>query len=177
MDKKYQHSISSLEKDKKSKGFTLIELVMVLVILSVLTIGINMFMNPISDLMVYRKFSEGPADEGRVALKRMIREISEIRDPQSISAASSSQLTFVNMSNQNMAFSLSSGNLLRNNVALAKNVSALQFQYWNADGTLLASPTLSPETDISRIQVLLTVTVGADSASFRSQVRPRNLFS
>lgn len=167
--------LSRKQERKNSSGFTVIEMVLVLTMLSALSFGVLMFMQPMVNLMTMKYFVEGPQAEGRLALKRMTREISQLRDPQSILIANGSQYSFIDSSNNTITYNLSSGNLQRNSIVMAKSISNLQFTYYDSGNSALGTPVLSPETNIARVQMALTVTVGANAATYRAQSRPRNL--
>ena len=168
-------------------GYTMIEMVLVMVILSTLSMGAAMYMNPLMDLMVLQNFKQGYGAEGKMAFVRMSREISQIRDEQSTSVliANTSQISFVNVSDQTITYNLSSGNLTRrldngSDLVMAKGVSELTFQYWDdstqppaeLDSTPLSASVV--ENDLTRIEITLTVASGPNSQTFRTQIRPRN---
>ena len=167
-------------KSKKTKGFTLIEAVASMLLLSFFTLGICLFMKPITDLWVLQSFQHDTALEAKLGLMRMMRDLEEVSGRGSITQAAATALDFTDSNDLAISYSLSSGTLLRNNVALIKGVSSLSIQYigFTAGGadTVLASPTLGSNTNIRRINVTLTVTARGQSATFRSQVEPRNLY-
>ena len=151
-----------------------------MVLLSFFSLGIITFMKPITDLLILQSFQSNTALEGRLALLRMVREIDTVKDRTSISQATASAFSFTDVNNQAISYGLSSGTLTRNNVTLAKSVSSLQFQYIGlaASGTdtVLAIPVLSPNTDIRRINMTVTVSANGQSSTVRSQSEPRNLY-
>ncbi|MDD5217008.1 MAG: type II secretion system protein [Candidatus Omnitrophica bacterium] len=156
-------------------GFTLIEITLVVAILGILAISVLLFMKPAVDLMVRQTFVEGQANEARLAILLMVREINQLKDAQSISTANANQFSFTDANNQAVSYTLSSGVLKRNNVPLAGGVTALQFTYWDVNNSQLTTPTISPATNIVRVQISLTVAANGQTATFRSQARPRNL--
>ncbi len=164
-------------KKNHSLGFTMIEMILVMVILAALSIGIMMFMNPMMDLMVQKNFSQGPAREGRMALTRMIREINQINNDASITAATGSTLTFTDVNSNTIAYALNSTNLTRNGTVFAGDISGLSFVYYDENNNVLVTPTLSPATNIRRIEVALTISAAGQTTTVRSQSRPRNIGS
>jgi len=169
------------QEQKKIKGFTLIETLVCMVLLSFFALGISMFMKPISELWSLQSFQQDAAYEERLALLRMARDIEGIKDRTSITSASASAFSFTDVNNAAIAYTLTSGTLKRNAIPLAKGVSSLQFQYigLTASGvdTTIASPVVSPSsTNIRRIKISLTVTANGHSASSQVQVNPRNLY-
>ncbi len=164
---------------KKSSGFSLIEAVMAIVIIAILALSIMFFTVPAMNLWRYQAFEQGPVGEGKFAVARMSREINQVKDRDSISTANATALDFTDSSNQSMSFTLSGTTLVRGvgnaSQTLAKNISALQFRYFDKDGIQLSSPSLSP-TDIRWMEIFVTVTAGGRSKTLRSVIRPRNLF-
>ncbi len=159
----------------KERGFTIVEAVIAMTAISVIGVSIVAFMNPAMNLMARRHFNEGPAREGRLAIMRMSRDISQLRNAASVQTASSTQFRFINVDNQSITFTSSANTLTRNGVALAKHVSSLQFVYWDDTNTQIVTPVLLPETNIERVEVLLTVSSGGFTSTSRTQVYPRNI--
>jgi prepilin-type N-terminal cleavage/methylation domain-containing protein len=161
----------------QERGFTVIEMVMTMLVLSVVGIGVGLFMNPLMDLTVQKRFMNDYVAESRLAIFRMQRDISQIKDAASVTAATDSQLSFTDTNNDAISYILSAGNLLRNSVVLAAGVTSFQITYWDSANTQLAAPTLIPETNIARIQILLSVASGGNATTQRILVRPRNLWT
>lgn len=160
----------------ETSGFSLIEFIMVMVIFSTMFLSLTMLTNPIMNLMVKRNFDQSIAAEARLGLMRMVREINQVKDVDSVATATSTQFTFTDTANQSIAYAYGSGTLTRNNITFVKNISAFQLTYFDGNGAVLNTPTVSP-TNIRRLQILMTVTSGGQSATVRSQVKPRNLTS
>ena len=168
-------------KLNKIKGFTLIETIVCMVLMSILALGISMFIKPLSELWNLQSFQQGAAFEERLALMRMTRDIEGIRNRTSITSATASAFSFTDVNNTAIAYVLSSGTLTRNGVTLLKSVSALTFTYTGLTSAgvdvAVASPVVSPSsTDIRRIRISLTVTANGRSLSSQVQVNPRNLY-
>lgn len=157
------------------RGFSLIEMSVVIVILGILSIGTLTFMKPAMDLMVHKNFVNGPLTEAHLAMAKMVRDTNQIKDNASISTASASQLTFTDVNDDTVSYTLSSGTMARNGVAIAKSVTGLQFTYYSSSNGVLSSPTLSPETNIHRIQAQITVSDMGRSATVRGHMYPRNV--
>ncbi len=168
------------QKQKNTKGFTLIETIVSMVLLTFFSLGILMFMKPLTELWSLQRFQHDSAYEGRLALMRMAREMEGISSNTGISQASATAFSFTDGNGQAIAYGLSGTTLTRNSVALLKGVSSLQFQYFGRTSTgvdsTLASPALSPSTDIRRIQINVTVAANGHSASLQTQIQPRNLY-
>lgn len=169
------------QKQKKMKGFTLIETIVGMVLMTFFSLGILMLLQPVSELWSLQSFQQEAAFEERLALLRMSRDIEGVKDRVSITSASSTALSFTDVNNAVITYALSSGTLTRNGVTLLKSVSSLQFQYIGLTNAgvdvMIASPTLSPSsTDIRRVKISLTVMANGHSLSSQVQVNPRNLY-
>lgn len=156
-------------------GFTLIEAVMSMVLLSAISISAILFVKPILEIAVQKQFTNGLAYEGHLAVMKMTRDISQLRDNQSVDTATASLFQFDNVDDETIVFTMSDGLLTRNGVKMAEGVTALQFIYYDADNAELAAPELLPTTDIDHLQILLSVTLGGNARTWRVQVKPRNL--
>ena len=117
--------------------------------------------------------------DGRMAINRIVREIRTVRNNASVTTASSSQFRFIDSANIDIIYSLSSTNLNRteNGTAnlLAENVSSLGFTYYDAAGTIIPSPTVSPTTNIKRVRINLTLIKNGQTFYLQSDSMPRNL--
>ena len=163
------------QRSNAASGFTLIEAVMGMVLLSAISISAILFVKPILEIAVQKQFTNGIAYEGHLAIMKMTRDISQLRDNQSVDAASVSLFQFDNVNNENIVFTTSSGLLTRNGVKMAEGVTALQFTYFDADNAEIETPELIPTTDIDHLEILLSVTLGGNARTWRVQVKPRNL--
>jgi len=157
------------------RGFTLLEFTVVIGVLGIVALGTLLFMKPITNLWVLQRFQQGTAAETRLALLRMTREINQIRDLGSISAATSGTLRFYDSNNTDITYALSGSVVTRNGTALLKNASSLTFQYYDFNQNLLATPVISPQTNIRRIEISLTASESGKSLTLKSHATPRNL--
>ena len=112
-------------------------------------------------------------------MDRMTREIRTVRDDASVATASSGQFRFIDAGDKDITYSLSSTNLNRteNGTAnlLAENVSSIAFTYYDAGGTAIPAPTVSPSaTDIRRVRINLTLTKNGEDVYLQSDSSPKN---
>ncbi|HEV2614607.1 MAG TPA: prepilin-type N-terminal cleavage/methylation domain-containing protein [Gammaproteobacteria bacterium] len=116
------------------KGFTLIELVIVIVILSVIAaIGskvIGTAFNSYADNQSIVNANE----QGRLALERMVRDLHAINSPSDVTTANASSLTFNDVNGNAVTYSLSGTQLQRNGIALADGINTLTFGYYGGTG-------------------------------------------
>ncbi len=159
---------------QKQYGFSLIELVIVMVILAVvagmsallLSQGFNAFFS-----------SENILDanwQGQLAMQRMVRDIQMIRSPADISTATATQLTFTDINNNSISYALSGSNLnLTKNAStqtLAIGVNNLTFTYYDINGS-----TPPASTTLTRyIKIALTITQNNTNYTLTTAIYPRN---
>ncbi len=166
--------------DKKGvvrKGFTMVEMIMVIVILGIVGgIGVTLILSA-SDALSFLTVRSDMDQSADVAMSRILGEIRRIRDNESINNATVSEFRFFDSDDTDIAYSLSSTDLMRNSDILASNLSGLTFTYYDENGDELIPPTfgIGTGTDIVRIKILLSFQMGDSAFSCQSQVRPRNL--
>jgi len=164
---------------EKNKGFTLVELMIVIVIVGIAASIIGFMLLGVIDAWTFKLNRADLLWDGRVSINRMTREIRTVKTSTSVTTASTAQFRFTDVGNKDITYSLSSTNLNRteNGTAnlLAENVSALAFTYYNSSGTAIPSPTVSPSaTDIRRVRINLTLTKNGQNVYLQSDVSTRN---
>lgn len=163
-------------------GFTLIEMVIVIVIITI--IGGVLFHIIISstDAWVFLSSRQEMVQDGRVAMLRMIREI---RGATSIGAATTNEIRFTIPNGDVIGYRWMGtvDDPLECRVGtgafypLASNVQDFEFEYWSMD---VASPMSPPGTDPELIddirRIVIKLGLRKDDGSFylESQVHPRN---
>ena len=167
---------NALVTQKSRRGFTLIELIMVIIIVGVLTGISSLYIKETIDLWRFLTFRNEVISQERIALMRMSREIRQIKDAYSITSANAQQFQFTDSNSAPIGYLLSGSNLLRNADVLAERVSALTFTYYNKTNQIIATPQVAPnKTDIYLININMTVQSGTQSKTLKTQVYPRNL--
>ncbi len=162
---------------RNCRGYTLVETAVALSIMGSMLLSVNMFMKPMTDLWSLKIFQDDFQQESRLALMRLMRELSQIKDPASVLIAESHRIQFQNAASQTITYRLDGTQILRNNRTLAKNVGEFTLSYFDKDHAALASPLVNPaSTNIYRISATVRTDQGGRSVTARSQVRPRNLF-
>jgi type II secretory pathway pseudopilin PulG len=164
---------------KKISAFSIIELVMVIVLVSIIFAVTAPLMLAIGSGWQLAQARNELSASAMVAMDRMMREIRQVKNNTSVITAGSSSFSFVENNSNTVTYNVSGGHLMRTVGAtanqLADYVSALSFTYYNAAGSVIAVPVVSPSaTDITRIVIDLTFLSGT-SLSFESGVSPRNL--
>lgn len=162
----------------RAKGFTLIELVIVIIIIGIAASTVGGLLLGTVKAWTFKFNRSDLLWDGRMAIDRMTREIRTIKDNTSVTTASAAQLRFIDTGNKDITYSLSSTNLNRteNGTAnlLAENVSSLGFTYYDASGTVIPIPTVSPTTNIKRVRINLTLTKNGQTFYLQSDSMPRN---
>jgi prepilin-type N-terminal cleavage/methylation domain-containing protein len=170
---------------RHGRGFTLIEMVAVIILTGLIfSFGSAMLGNVFSSYALKRDVTD--ADwQAKVALERMARELRAVRlaTAADLDVASATQIRFVDTDGNGVCFyrNGAANRIMRsadgpatacgtiNPQVLADNITALGFTYWRNDGSTAAAA-----AEVYYITVAINVVEGSYSASFRTNVRPRN---
>ena len=123
----------------KQKGFTLLELTIVIVITGFIGVGaVEMLRLGVEGQILAQK-TQTLAWDGEIAVARMTDDLHTIKSPSSITTATASALTFTNYNGATIAYRLSGGQMLRNSNPLANHVTSLAFTYFDSTGATTAT--------------------------------------
>lgn len=166
-------------------GFTLIEILMVIVILGIISAGMTVFLFQGVKSLEKVDASKDLKEEATLAFERFSKEARLVRcaiagnscapGVGDILTMTASDFRFVNINGETRRFRASGGSLLftegaNPEVALSGNVSnSGPFEYLKQDST--AAPSAA---DVWRIVINLTLAKGPDSADFKAGVHPRS---
>lgn len=162
--------------DKRQRGFSLIEMVMVIVILGIIsTVGAQL-MGTGFQLYFTGRDSLGVDSQARVALERMTRELRTVRPATGLTMAAN-EVTFTDVDGTSVRYCMgtvgtcpgTAGQLMRNTQVLAGGVSGLSFVYTNSNGVVTAVA-----AQVYYISVQFTVTQGGIARDYRATINPRN---
>jgi len=159
------------------KTVTLIELVTVIILIGIITVGLGGFIIQIIKTYQFVDFRNEVAQEGKKALDWMVRDIKEIKDSSSILVADTSHIQFINSDDETIDYMLSGNIIERNSYSLCDYVESLEFEYRDANNNVL-SPLPLPagqRKQIKSIKVTIKLKKGGQQIEFFSVVFPRNL--
>jgi prepilin-type N-terminal cleavage/methylation domain-containing protein len=149
---------------KNNKGFSLIELMVVVTILSFMVIGLVTFFSGGARSWISGQNQLKAQREARMAMDRMVKEIREGQKVVSGSYEDVVEISFpAALGEENVTFELINGQVLRNNVnILIDNIpeGGLTFYYFDDKGE-----TADPVTTASKLKINLQVDVDGDMSS------------
>jgi prepilin-type N-terminal cleavage/methylation domain-containing protein len=147
------------------KGMTLIELMISLAILSVIILGLVVFFTGGVRSWITGQSQLEAQRNARQAMESMVREI---RHGESIVGNSDDDTIIVSVpalgseSAYNVTYDLSGTTISRGSNPLISNVQSLILEYYESDGTQIASP-VPVDNEVSKIHIELQVDVDKDN--------------
>jgi len=167
-------------RNKQVSGFSLIELIMIVVLLGIISgVTIPLIFEVVNgwQLSVVRN---DLSESAKIGMDRMIREIRQINGRDGVMSATAASFQFTDLNGNNITFYLSSGHLMRTvdgaSNQLADNLNQLNFTYYDAGGSVIAIPQVSPQsTDIRMIVIDLSFSYAGAQLNIESGVSPRRL--
>jgi prepilin-type N-terminal cleavage/methylation domain-containing protein len=155
---------------KKVRGFTLVEMVVVIIICSVIFGMLTPLLQSGFDSFFTQQKLVDADWQGRLALERMSRDIRAIPASTSISLASATQLTFIDSTSNTVAYQVVGNNLLLNTNILAEGISSLLFQYYDGNGAVTATV-----ANIRYVKITLNITHNNTNYVLQTVINPRNV--
>lgn len=154
---------------KRIHGFTIIELIIVIVILSILAvIALPMLSSGFNAYFTARNLSDANW-QGRLALARITRDLRALTSNNNITTATATQLTFTNNANTSVSYTISGSNLERNALTLANGVSSVTFDYYTSAGAATAVI-----ANIVYISITLNITQNNTNVTLETVIDLRN---
>jgi prepilin-type N-terminal cleavage/methylation domain-containing protein len=163
-----------------SAGFTLIEIVIVCVLIGVIAAVIIPPLHQGAQSFTVSETRGDLSSQARQAATRMVRELRNIQkeanNTPNITAANATSITFVDVLDSAITFSLSGSTLQRNSNPLVEQVSSLQFRYFNGSNAELTPPLGATDMDnVRRIMLTLTLAEGSLTVAVTEQTFLREL--
>lgn len=170
---------SDLERDpvfpivRSQTGFTLVELVLVIVLLAIVSAVVAIPLMEGARAYTSTEVRTDLADQGRLAIERMAREIRTIRSRTVADlpgCCNATTLSFVDVIGNPIVYTSDGVNIRRNGVVLASaDAVTLNFFYFQQNGVTAAGVA----TQVWTVQVDLTETRQGESQAYRVRVHPR----
>jgi prepilin-type N-terminal cleavage/methylation domain-containing protein len=155
---------------KRSAGFSLVELIVVIILTGILAaLGAQMLGKTVQSFAFSRDVTKGDW-QARVALERLTRDLRMVRAPANLTIAPATAITFSDTDGNNVNYSLSGSSLMRNTQPLADGISGLAFTYLRSDGNTAAASA----SEAYYITVSFDVSRSTATTSLRATVHPRN---
>lgn len=157
----------------QEKGFTLTEVVLVIVILGIIVSMSAPFISASLDSWLFHKTERDVVFSARLALNRMVREIRQAKNPSSITTFTVTEFDFLRIDNTQVDFKQSGNSLLRNSNELTNKLQAsggLSFTYLDTDGNVATT-----KDNIRMVRVKLVLVSGDSSVTIESLARLRNI--
>lgn len=169
---KSENNEQEMRPYSNQRGFTLIEMIMVIILISIIASVAAMII--LEGAKSYQKevsFSD-IHNQGRLAIERMAREIRLIRSATAadISTMTATNIVFNDVNGTNIQFSFAGNTISRSGNTLANNVQSLAFSYYQQDGTTVAGSA----TLVWYVQIDLTTVNAGETLLLRVRVHPRN---
>ena len=163
-----------ISKVKKTQfGYTMLELVMAIALLGIIAgVMAKMFVWGI-DIFDFVSNRKDVLQTSRIGIEILVRDLRAIKSASDINSASSSQLDFYNLDDENVIFVYNSGVFTRNSNNMIEGLSSFQFTYYDVSDAVISSPVADPST-IWKIKYTLNATIDAKQFHLESTVVPRN---
>jgi len=152
---------------KNQKGFSLIEMMVVVVILGLIVLGLVTFFTGGAKSWVAGQSQLKAQREARQAIDRMVREIREGKNVISDSDTSKIKVDYLDsFAKDPVTYKLNETTLERevnlNSNSVINNVQSLTFKYFDSSNTEILSVTETDAPKISKIHIVLKVDVDKD---------------
>lgn len=155
---------------KPCAGFSLVEMVVVIVLVGILSaIGSQMLGMTLQSFVFSKDVLKGDW-QARVALERLTRDLRMVRAATNLTIVPATAVTFSDTDGNNVNYSLSGSQLIRNTQPLADGISGLAFTYLRSDGNTAAASA----SEVYYITVSFDVSRSTTTTNLRATVHPRD---
>lgn len=158
---------------KKQQGFTLIELVMVIVLLTIIAAISSKIISQGLSAYLTGKNAIDAIWQGEFAMERMARNIAQVRSANDIAVQSSSEFSFTDINGNSIDYKLSGSSLLYNTQILADGINSLSFGYYDKNGSSVGSSSIN----LHYVTITLNITQNNTNYTLSRAVYLRDLSS
>ena len=156
----------------KQIGATLLELILIIIIVGIIVGGSsNLLMHGIKSYSVSAASIDSDW-QASVAIERMSRDLHSIPTSNNFTTATSSRITFTDMTGTSIDYRIIGAQLMRNNQVLADNIQGMAIAYYDRNGASTATVSA-----IRYVGITLTVSYSPTNISFTNLVNLWNLTS
>lgn len=159
-----------LMPQRKFTGFTLLEMIVVIVIMGIIAVVGATFLQQGFSVYFTRQNITDANWQGRFALEQMSRKIRVVRSPAGITTAAASNFVFTDINGNSNNYQLSGTTLQYNALPLIDGVNTLTFTYLDRNG--IATATLA---NIRYVVITMNITLNGVNYNLRSAVNLRDL--
>jgi type II secretory pathway pseudopilin PulG len=157
-----------MTKSIQMKGFTYIELILVMLLMSIITVVSTRILSQGFASYLNMQYLTEANWQGQLAMERMILDIRNIGSVNNITAYTASTFSFKNVNGTAISYTLSGTNLTLNGHTLASGISALTFSYYDKNGNSGAT-----QANIEYVTINLTVTKNNTNYSMKNSIYVR----
>ena len=130
--------IINMQKRTSQLGFTLIELIIVIVLLGILVAGSGNLLSQGFKSFFVGKDIINANWQASVALERMIRDLHAVRSPSDITTATATTLQIVDLDGNTITYQVTGNQLQRNSQFIANGIQSINFNYYDKNGITTA---------------------------------------
>jgi prepilin-type N-terminal cleavage/methylation domain-containing protein len=127
---------------KRQRGFTLIELVLVIMIVGVLSVFSTRFIAQALNAFLQAQNVTSSTWQARLAYTRLVRDLRQIRSPTDVTTFTASEIAFTDMSGASFDYVLTGTALTLNGETLADGVTGTFSYLTSAIGTATTAATI-----------------------------------
>lgn len=164
--------LSGIRK-KKNAGFTLVEMILVTLSLSIISLVGYLGFAPMIES--WTRASEGISSRDQVsyALDRIFSDVNMLRSNLDVTKATPGVFKFADVNGNKIEYAQTGTDIVRNSIQLVTGVKSLTFSYWDVNNNYLKAPIVGgTPTDIWYIEVEIVMSTGT---TFKERIHPRNL--
>ncbi len=170
---------------RNRRGFTIIEVIMVIVLMGIFSYGISIYVVRVIDSWKFLTQRYEMEQDGKLALDFIVRGCKEIGidsfSSPAISSGSSTDITFTDTDSAAVSCSYSSGTVYKNSQPLVKNAASFEIKYYNQSNSEIdpgaGSLTTAQINDIWYLYVRFVLTKWDQAAVYSSYIFPKNFLA